>query len=248
MDLQLSYISLYGLEQNTREGAAMAQQKRTVENYIRRYFMCACGVIIMALGVALSIRAGLGISPISCLPYALSCVQDALTVGQYTMIVLISMVGLQMLILRRSFPPYQVLQVAVAILMGSAVDMWLAALAGLSPTAYGFRAVVCLAGVVALAFGMFLEVQAGVLVVPAEGLVRTIAQVTHQEFGYVKVGLDCVLVASSAAIVLIGTHHITGIREGTVAAAVFVGLLIRFFQRHLPFADRFVGNPPRTAD
>lgn len=224
----------------------MAQQKRTVENYIRRYFMCACGVIIMALGVALSIRAGLGNSPISCLPYALNQVNGFFSVGQYTMLVLSLMVGLQMFILRRSFPPYQVLQVAVAVLMGAAVDLWLALLEGLRPALYGGRAAVCLAGIVILAFGMFLEVQAGVLVVPAEGLVKTIARVRRREFGPVKIGLDCILVASSATIVLIGTHRLAGIREGTVAAALLVGLLIRFFQRHFDFADRFVGNLRQT--
>ena len=221
----------------------MNQEKRTVENLARRYLMCACGIVIMALGVALSIRAGLGISPISCVPYALNRVSDALTVGQYTIAMHVVFVLLQIALLRRRFPPYQLLQLAVAVLMGVAVDGWLAVVVNLQPGSYGVRAALCLFSLVVVAFGMYLEVRADVLMVAGEGLDKAVAIVGHTEFGTAKVAVDCLLVAAAAAIALLGLHKIVGIREGTVAAALLVGTLIRFFQRHLHFADRFVGNP-----
>lgn len=221
----------------------MNREKRTVGNYVRRYLMCVCGIVIMALGITFSIQAGLGISPISCVPYALNCVNDVLTVGQYTIVLHVVFVLTQIILLRRRFPPYQLLQIAVAVVLGVTVDGWMLLLAWLQPGAYWARAGLCLLSIVVIAFGMYLEVRADVLMVAGEGLDKAVAIVGRMEFGTAKVLVDCILVASAAAIALLGIHKVVGIREGTVASALLVGTLIRFFQRHLRFADRFVGNP-----
>lgn len=58
-----------------------------------------------------------------------------------------------------------------------------------------------------------------------EGLVLAICKVTPFKFGNVKVAFDVTLVLTAILIGLISRGQILGVREGTVTAAVFVGLL-----------------------
>ena len=67
----------------------------------------------MALGVACSIQADLGTSPVSSLPYVLSRITP-LSVGTTTILVNSGLVLLQILILRRRYDPLQLLQLPVA--------------------------------------------------------------------------------------------------------------------------------------
>ena len=47
------------------------------------------------------------------------------------------------------------------------------------------------------------------------------------KFGYMKEGFDVTLVAAACVLSLLFTGQVQGVREGTVAAAVFVGLLAK---------------------
>ena len=47
---------------------------RTVNNLVRRYLMLLVGLFIMSIGVGIFIKAGLGTSPVSSVPYVLSLI------------------------------------------------------------------------------------------------------------------------------------------------------------------------------
>lgn len=58
-------------------------------------------------------------------------------------------------------------------------------------------------------------------------------------FGYVKIGVDCSFVVIAVLLSFVFLHELAGVREGTLAAAVFVGLIAKQFNRFMvPFADR----------
>ena len=61
------------------------QTKRTFPHPVKQTILLAIGLILMALGVALSIKADLGTSPISSLPYVTS-LMSSLSVGTTTII------------------------------------------------------------------------------------------------------------------------------------------------------------------
>ncbi|MFV0439329.1 MAG: DUF6198 family protein [Desulfopila sp.] len=93
---------------------------------------------------------------------------------------------------------------------------------------------------VMIGFGMFLEVKANVLMVAGEGVVKAIATVTKKDFGKIKIISDCVLVTISLSLGLVYANKIIGIREGTVLAAIFVGLIVKYLNRHVQFIDHFL--------
>ena len=74
------------------------------KNVVKRCLLLIFGLLIMAYGVALSIKAGLGTSPISSLPYTLSQLTP-LTVGTATIAMHCALILLQIL-LYKIFSPY----------------------------------------------------------------------------------------------------------------------------------------------
>ena len=70
-----------------------------------------------------------------------------------------------------------------------------------------------------------MEVKANVVVVLAgEGVVLAICKIFPVKFGTMKVAFDVTLVVIACLLSLIFLGRIQGVREGTVAAAILVGL------------------------
>ena len=72
-----------------------------------------------------------------------------------------------------------------------------------------------------------MEISAGLITTSGEGIVLAICQVAPVKFGNIKVALDCSLVCISILLSFAFLGGLDGVREGTVAAAIFVGLITR---------------------
>lgn len=94
-------------------------EKRT--GLVRRWLFLTVGLVIMSLGVALSIRADLGTSPISSVPYVASLFSP-LSVGTASIVMHCVMILIQILLLRRRYDPVQLLQLPVAVIFGWLTD------------------------------------------------------------------------------------------------------------------------------
>ena len=75
----------------------------------------------MAFGVAFSIKADLGTSPISSVPYVVSLFAP-LTVGTATIVMHCVFILLQILILRKDYHPIQLMQLPAAFFFGYLTD------------------------------------------------------------------------------------------------------------------------------
>ncbi|HIW50063.1 MAG TPA: YitT family protein [Candidatus Blautia intestinavium] len=193
---------------------------------IRRYLLLLVGLAIMAFGVAFSIKASLGTSPISSVPYVVSLFAP-LTVGTATIIMHCVFILLQILILRKKYHPIQLMQLPVAFFFGYLTDFGVWAVQGITCDHYLQQWLVCLIGIFLVAVGVSLEVKAGVVVLAGEGVVLAICKVLPVKFGYMKVGFDVTLVAIACVLSFVFTGRLQGVREGTVAAALLVGLIAK---------------------
>lgn len=193
---------------------------------IRRYLLLLVGLAIMAFGVAFSIKASLGTSPISSVPYVVSLFAP-LTVGTATIIMHCVFILLQILILRKKYHPIQLMQLPVAFFFGYLTDFGVWAVQGITCDYYLQQWLVCLIGIFLVAVGVSLEVKAGVVVLAGEGVVLAICKVLPVKFGYMKVGFDVTLVAIACVLSFVFTGRLQGVREGTVAAALLVGLIAK---------------------
>jgi uncharacterized membrane protein YczE len=210
-------------------------------NLLKRSGLLMAGLMLMALGVGLSIKADLGTSPIASIPYVYSQ-QFPITVGVFMMILNLLLILLQIVLLRKQYQWIQLLQIPVALLFGVFIDLGMLLLHGLAPDTYLLKAACCLLSCVALGFGVFLEVKARVIYLAGEGLVMAVVQAFKMDFGKTKIALDSLMVSLGIISSLIFFRHIAGIREGTIAAALLVGLTARIFSHRLTFLDAWLGE------
>ena len=204
----------------------MRQLNRLSVYILKRYLLLLLGLSIMAFGVAFSIKASLGTSPISSVPYVVSLFAP-LTVGTATIIMHCVFIVMQILILRRDYHPIQLMQLPVAFFFGYLTDFGVWAVQGISYDTYWQQWIICIIGIFLVAAGVSLEVKAGVVVLAGEGVVLAICKVLPVKFGYMKVGFDVTLVVVACLLSVVFTGQLQGVREGTVAAAIFVGLIAK---------------------
>ena len=202
------------------------------DHLFRKIIILVIGLWIMSVGIAFSIAAGLGTSPISSLPYTLSMFTP-LTVGTATILLHVVLITLQILILRRRYKPLQLLQLPLAVIFGFLTDASVAMLGALSPANYAESWLFCLIGIVLVAAGVSAEVLSGTIPLAAEGLSLALADATGRRFGTMKVAVDCSLVILSLILSYAFLRSFGGVREGTAAAALLVGTVARFFSRIL---------------
>ena len=206
----------------------------------RRYGVLCVGLAILSLGIAFSIKAGLGTSPISSLPYVVSLFAP-LSVGAATIALHCALILLQVALLRKDYDPIQLVQLPVAILFGYLTDLSVWLIRDLPCEGYGMQWVYCVVGIVLVGIGVSFEVTANVVTLAGEGAVLALCQVFPVKFPRAKVGFDSALVLLAVVLSLAVLGRLEGVREGTAAAALLVGLVAKQMNRPMArFAQRYL--------
>lgn len=206
----------------------------TKKELTKRYFIFAVGLIIVALGVAIAAKSELGPSPISSIPYSLWLIMPKLSMGEWTIIFNVMLVGMQALIQKIEAKPVQlILQVVTTLPFGYVIDFWLWCMKNMAPDTYMMQFILVLAGCFVVAFGVFIQVKADVILLPGDAFIRAAAGALKKEFGKVRTASDITMTAISFALCLIFIGGLNGIREGTVIAALLVGNIVRMYGRVL---------------
>ena len=200
--------------------------KNKANHLIKRVALLCLGLIIMAFGVAFSIQAGLGTSPISSVPYSTSEI-SGLSVGTTTIIMNFMFVLIQIAILRKRYDWFQLLQFPAAILFGVAIDLAEFLIQSITYSNYLQQWVLCAAGIFLIAFGVSMEVAANLITTAGEGIVLAICKVLPVKFGNMKMIFDVSLVCISIVLSLLFLGRLSGVREGTIAAAILVGQITK---------------------
>ena len=215
---------------------------------LKRYIIFLIGLFINSLGVSLVTKADLGTSPISSVPYVLS-LNFPFTLGQFTIAFSLLLILIQLLILRRNFKMEHLLQIPISILFGYFIDLTMMLLFFVNPKSYISSVAYLLIGCLILGFGVYTEVLANVAMLPGESFVRAVSSTWKTEFGSTKVAFDVSLTVIAAALSLIFSHRLNGVREGTVIAALLVGFIARLFGRRLSFLPSLLfGTSEKSRD
>lgn len=205
--------------------------------YGKRCILLVFGLFLVAMGVALSVRAGLGISPVSSVPYVLSLLTP-LTVGTATVVMHCTFILLQILLLGRDYEPIQLLQLPVALMFGTLTDVSLWLVKGVCCSFYWQRLLLTIAGSLLIGIGVSLEIAARVMTMAAEGLILAVCRRTKMNFGDMKVIFDIGLVAMACGLSLAFGAGIQGVREGTLLSALLVGVTAKKSGRLLERCSR----------
>lgn len=204
--------------------------EKTLKHIPARIVFLCIGLIIMAFGVAFSVKAGLGTSPISSVPYVTSTI-SGLSIGTTTIIMNCCFVLIQIAILRKRYKWFQLLQIPAAILFGVMIDVGESVIQGVYYSNYIEQWLLCAIGIILVALGVSIEVMAKLITTAGEGIVLAICEICPIKFGNMKVIFDVTLVAISIITGLLVLGKLDGVREGTVAAAICVGLITKQFNK-----------------
>lgn len=220
----------------------------------KRVIVYLLGLFILALGVNISKIAGLGISPVSSVPYALELVWG-IEMGQGTWIVNFAIMGLQILLLRKNYKLRNLLQAPCVLFIGTFITLtgskyllfWLP-----MPGNYAIQLAYCLISIVVIGIGVSLFIIPNVMPLPPEGFMQAIVEVSHDrfKFGNVKICVDSCLVLVSGILSLVFLGQLKSVREGTVLAALLVGKVVNHIFKHYkqPLLDWFDKGEPEKIE
>ncbi|WP_295296179.1 DUF6198 family protein [uncultured Brachyspira sp.] len=200
--------------------------------FIERCIILVIGLATMSLGIAFSIKAALGTSPISSVPYVASSI-SGLSVGVTTIIINLVFILIQILLLRKKYDLFQLFQIPALILFGLMIDFSGYLIKDITYTNYIQQWALCILGIILLGLGVSIEVMAKLVTTPGEGVVLAICKIFPFKFGNTKMAFYTLLVIIAVVTVLSFLGHLEGVREGTIAGAVFVGLLTKQFSKPL---------------
>lgn len=209
---------------------------------VRKFIVLTAGLFILAFGIALSSKTGLGVSPSQSLSYIISLITP-LTMGTVTMILNLCFFAGQILILRKNFKPIRCLQLVVVFIFSYFTDLTLSVVAPLEVTSYWAKLLLSIVSCLVIALGVYLEVKAGLIVMATEGFISALSDVIKKDFGITKIILDWTCIVLSVIISLIAFGTFVGVREGTVIAAFLVGFCVRIFNKKIHFLDAFLEAP-----
>lgn len=210
------------------------EAKMSKKELTRRYLLFVISLFISALGVAITKKGELGVSPISSVANALSMQFSFLTLGNWLIIWNCVLILGQILLMKRKFQLIQLLQIPLSLLFGYFTDfgMWLMSLFEID--GYIIRIIFVIIGTLVLFFGISLSVIANVVMNSGEAFVKALADSLHKNFGNLKVFFDvsCVVTAVILSLVFFNMK-IEGTREGTIVAALLTGIVVKFYLKFL---------------
>ena len=198
---------------------------------IQRYALFVVGLFFSALGVAITKKGELGVSPISSAANVMSIRFPQLSLGYWLIIWNCVLILGQILLLRKKFQWIQLLQIPLSFLFGWFTDFWLVSF--FIPANYPAKLILVIVGTIVLGFGISLAVIANVILNSGEAFVKALSDTIHKEFGNVKVVFDITCVIVAVLLSFLFFHALKGTREGTILAAVCTGFVVKFFNQLL---------------
>lgn len=189
------------------------------------------GLLIMTLGVAISVKSNLGVSPVSSIPYTITCVVG-LEMGKATILFHAVLVLLQILLLRRAFQAKNLLQIFAGILFGYFTTFCNSLMVFFpDPTNLIVRLAMMLFSTGLIAFGLFWYVPADIIPLAGEGAMLAISRTIKKPFPTVKIAFDVTMVVISLVTCLICLHSLGSVGIGTIVAAILVGMELRWITK-----------------
>ncbi len=207
--------------------------KQSTKEIAKRYILFIISLFFSALGVAITRKGGLGVSPISSVANVLSLKFEFLSLGNWLIIWNCALIVGQVVILRRKFQIIQLLQIPLSILFGYFTDFGTWLVSFFSADIYAVKLAMVIIGTLVLGFGISLSVIANVIMNSGEAFVKAVSDTVHKDFGNVKIVFDVFCVVVSVVLALIFFRNINGTREGIVIAALCTGLTVKMFNKLL---------------
>lgn len=198
---------------------------------VKKVVVYLVGLFILSAGVVFSIRSGLGVSPVSSLPYILSLILDVY-VGRVITVVMILLVLTQILLLRKKFKLLSLSQIAFSVFFGYFVDFIMFLTRGINVAFYPVQFALLVVSIFFLSLGIAIIIETGIAPLPFESMVSALTEVIPgSRFHVLKIVMDTVFALSALGLALYFFRNPQGVREGTILTALLVGKMLPFSKK-----------------
>ena len=193
----------------------------------KRVFNYIFGLFLITLGVAFSIKSGLGSTPVASVPYSLNLILG-IDLGITTLMFQIFLVCLELVLLRGDFKRKHFLQVFVSLIFGAFTSFSISLMAFVPPADNLMVAfLMSFISVFLIALGIFFYVPTNIVPVSVEGAIQAIAIVSNNPFPKIKICFDVTVVLSSLILSYIFLGNFGSVGIGTIIGAVFIGYVVK---------------------
>ncbi len=203
---------------------------------VKRLILYISGIFILAIGINISKMAGLGISPISSIPYTWELI-SGMELGKATTIIYIFLMALQIILLRKNYKVKNLLQIFSTYVLSffityTSTDYFLFWLS--KPNFYIIQLAYLVTSIIIIGIGVSMLLIPNIMPMPAEGLCGAIVTLSKDKikFSTAKIMVDISMVTISAILSIIFLGGLKSVREGTILAAIFVGKVVGFIFKH----------------
>ncbi len=198
-------------------------------NKLYRIGFYLLGNIILAIGITLNTKTGMGVSPIISIPYTISNIWD-INFGFITFVVYSVFVGIQFLLKGKKRELRDLLQIPYGFAFGMFLNVF-SAIMDIRYTAFWQQLIILAAAIIVTAIGVSMMVNMHFVPNPADGLAQAIGLKINKDMGFGKNMVDCFSVASSLVIGLIAIGQPLAFGIGTIGAMIGVGRCIALFNK-----------------
>ena len=199
------------------------------------------GLLILALGIILNTKSGLGVSPIISVAYSFATIWNLnfgnTTFVLYAIFVMIEMI-LHFIMSKRQQADTEkslvltlgkdLLQLPLSLAFTRFMNLFSA---WIPAPSYGFgsKLVVLAMGIICTGIGAAMSLNMRLIPNPGDGIVQTIADCIHKPVGFTKNCFDLMNICITISVGMIFAHRLVGVGIGTVIAVAGVGRVIAAF-------------------
>lgn len=189
------------------------------------------GLFVMGLGIVLIKKAGLGLSPISAIPAAVSNISP-LTFGNVTIIFQCCCFA-AIMVFARKLTWKRAIVLPVGFGFGYILDLYVFLLR-IENAPFVLRIVICLAGIIGTAVGIVIIKRSEFVLPAADELWFTLSAKYNKKVSFYKTCGDIAWVVITVIIELIAVRGIDSVGIGTVMSMLLTGFFVGKFQKWLP--------------
>lgn len=218
--------------------------------YIYRGIFYSAGLLVLALGITLNTKAGLGVSPIISVPYCISEI-CSLNFGNMTFLVYSMFVVSEMILHTMNSRKKKsgnlklcilsdALQLPLSLIFTRFMNLFADKIPDLASEypdtfigSFAGRMIFLIIAIILTGAGAAVSLNMRIVPNPGDGIVQAIADTVGKGVGFTKNCFDLMSITITIVIGMVFTGHLPGIGIGTVFAVIGVGRVIAVFNHFL---------------
>lgn len=193
---------------------------------MKRWIIWILGINILAFGVVLNTKTGLGCAAVSSVNYVISRLLP-IGFGTASTLLYLVLIAIQLLIVKR-LEKGILAQIPFSILFGWITDIYDQGIQIL-PADFLSQFIVLLMAIALTALGIYLFMKADIVYNPVEGTTKTLADHFDRPLGTVKSSFDLFMVGCSIFLGFLFSGKMIGIGIGTIVSALLCGRMINIY-------------------